>query len=230
MIKHTITLLVCSLVALQCKAQTSPKAGKLLFADTFETELDTVNWFIELGKETGNSVKTENGKMVIDVNYGAVVWCKKLLGDAWIIEFDRTIPVEGKTNDRLADFNVFWQATDPKNEQFFGRDPAFANYDKLHLYYVGMGGHNNTTTRFRKYKGVDDKEVIQEYTDKAHLLEPNKTYHCRIEFNKNKTAFYIDGELYFAYQDTEPYTGGYFGFRTVRSRQFIDNFKIMAIE
>ena len=206
------------------------KTKKLLYSDDFTMQFDTTKWFAELGKNQNNTVSVKNGAMEIDVDYGATIWFKNELKDAWMVEFDRTVPMQGGKNDRLSDFNVFWQATDPHTGKLMGRDPEFKNYDTLSLYYVGMGGNKNTTTRFRKYMGTSNKDVIQEYTDAAHLLEADKTYHCRIVFKKNTTFFYINDVLFFTYQDAQPLTHGYFGFRTLKSRQIIDNFKVFEIE
>ena len=212
------------------KTIVSFKGNKLIFKDDFEAKYDTTNWFAELGKNPKNTVTVQNGKMVIDTDDGATIWFKKELKNAWIIEFDRTVPMEGKPNDRLADFNVFWQATDPHTGKLMGRDPDFKNYDSLSLYYVGMGGNKNTTTRFRKYKGTGNKDVIQEYTDAAHLLEANKVYHCRIVFKNGVSEFFVNDVLYFTYTDEKPLKNGNFGFRTLRSRQLIDNFKVFELK
>lgn len=211
-------------------AQSEFKKKKLLHSDDFSIQYDTTKWFAELGTNHNSTVSVKNGAMEIDVDYGATVWFKKELKDAWMIEFDRTVPMKGGKNDRLADFNVFWQATDPHTGKLIGRDPKFANYDSLSLYYVGMGGHKNTTNRFRKYMGTSNKDVIQEYTDIAHLLEADKTYHCKIIFKKDTSYFYINDALFFTYKDETPLNHGYFGFRTLQSRHIIDNFKVFEIE
>lgn len=203
---------------------------KLLYSDDFTAAYDTTKWFAELGTNHNSTVSVKNGAMEIDVDYGATVWFKNELKDAWMVEFDRTVPMKGGKNDRLSDFNVFWQATDPHTGKLLGRDPDFKNYDTLSLYYVGMGGNRNTTTRFRKYMGTSSKDVIQEYTDAEHLIEADKIYHCRIVFKKDTTSFYINDALFFTYKDAQPLTHGYFGFRTLRSRQVIDNFKVFEIE
>ena len=84
--------------------------------------------------------------------------------------------------DRLSDLNCFWAANDPKYpDDLFARsqwrDGIFKNYNTLNLFYVGYGGNDNSTTRFRRYKGeyfgvADDKvkPLLKEYTDASHLL------------------------------------------------------------
>jgi Domain of unknown function (DUF6250) len=207
-------------------AQKANKPKHLLFEDTFSTVLDTTKWFIELMPKPNNAVYIKNDKLVLDVANGATVWLKMALKDKWVIEFDRTIPIDTGKNDRLSDFNVFWQATDPHSGALMGRNPAFENYDSLSLYYIGFGGNTNTTTRFRKYQGTGEKTIVQEYTDKNHLLEANKTYYCRIVFRKTHMWFYINDALFFYFKDKKSLKNGYFGFRTTQSRHIIDNFKV----
>ena len=59
-------------------------------------------------------------------------------------------------------------------------------------FYVGYGGNDNTTTRFRRYYGqfydIDEARInplIKEYTDPVHLLKPNRWYHIRIRDRKD---------------------------------------------
>ncbi len=177
-----------------------------------------------------NAVFVENQKLVMDVANGVTVWLKMALNDSWMIEFDRIIPLNGGKNDRLSDFNIFWQASDPYTGQLMGRNPAFENYDSLSLYYIGFGGNTNTTTRFRKYQGNGEKTILQEYSDPKHLLIANKKYHCQVIFRKNTMYFYIDNTPFFTFKDKKPLKKGYFGFRTTQSRHLIDNFKLFKIK
>lgn len=224
-----LSFFIWALIPFWVQAQTPYHIKKQLFQDAFETKLDTTNWFCELKQKPNNRAFVENGQLVIDVADGATVWFTKKLKDKWLIEFDRTVPLQGGKNDRLSDFNVFWQATDPHSKQLFGRSPDFANYDSLSLYYVGFGGNYNSTTRFRKYQGTGEKGVLQEYSDAAYLLEANKTYHCRIVMLRDTMYFYLDDVLFFTYKDPKPLKNGYFGFRTTKSRHLIDNFKVYKI-
>lgn len=74
----------------------------------------------------------------------------------------------------------------------------------MNLFYVGYGGNDNTTTRFRRYYGqfydVDEariKPLIKEYTDPVHLLKPNQWYYIQIRVQDNCTTFLVDGEELF---------------------------------
>lgn len=203
------------------------KVGKLLYEDNFDGSLK--NWVAEAPVAPGSKVTIEDNKLLIDVNGGATVWLNKKLTGNILIEYKRKVIVDGGKNDRLSDLNQFWMASDPRNKNLFTRSGVFSEYDSLQLYYVGFGGNTNSTTRFRKYTGNGERVLYEDLTDKAHLLEPNKEYAIKIVVYNNITRFYVDGEEYFSFKDPTPLQEGYFGFRTVQSRQEIDDFKVYRL-
>ena len=99
----------------------------------------------------------------------------------------------------------------------------------LRLYYAGIGGNTNTTSRFRKYEGDGRKPLIKEYKDALHLLTKNKQYHIRIIVKNKITSLWLNNECYFDYTDQEPLTAGYFGFRSTWSRQVVKNFRVFQL-
>ena len=129
----------------------------------------------------------------------------------------------------LSDLNQFWMANDPAGKMF-RRTGGFREYDSLLMYYVGMGGNYNKTTRMRRYDGKGTLEIVGEYTDSAHLLKPNHWYHIDIITRKGINRFIVDGVTYFEYEDKNQIASGWFAFRSTKSRQRIDNLKIYAIE
>jgi rhamnogalacturonan endolyase len=138
--------------------------------------------------------------------------------------------MEGAPNDRLSDLNQFWMATDPRKNDLFTRTGILKEYDSLSLYYVGMGGNSNSTTRFRKYEGGGQRTLVQEYKDSSHLLRANRTYTITIIMKDGTTTFAVDGLPYFTFQDPQPLKEGFFGFRSTRSRQEIDDFRLYRIK
>ncbi|MFN8353586.1 MAG: DUF6250 domain-containing protein [Spirosomataceae bacterium] len=221
-----MNLLMIWLIVLTFGGGQSTAQRRVLFKDNFNKTFNTRYWFVEKLTTPHNQVEVRDGQLVMDVSGGATVWLTKELGDNWRLDFDRTVVVNGGVNDRLSDFNMFWQAKDPRSTTLWGRNPAFEQYDSLLMYYVGFGGNHNTTTRFRKYQGNGERTLLAEYTNKAHLLEANKTYHCRIEVRNGETRFYINDTLFFQYKDPDFLQKGYLGFRTTQSRQQIDNVRI----
>lgn len=160
---------------------------------------------------------------------GLTLWYNKPVEAPCTIEYDACVVMECE-GDRLSDLNCFWMATDPAAEDIFARSArrngVFANCATLQLYYVGYGGNYNTTTRFRRYNGMPDPPLLQEYTDPAHLLQPNHWYHIRLVCGEGRTEYWIDGERLFAYDDPEPLTRGWFGFRTTLSRTRVKGFRV----
>ena len=133
--------------------------------------------------------------------------------------------------------NCFWMATDVENpENLFAesasRHGKFSNYDNLRLYYMGVGGHDNTKTRFRRYIGNGERPLLKEhdFTKNEYLLESNKNYHIRIIAYNNLIQYYRNGVKMIDLYDDNPYTSGYFGFRTVNNHMTIDNFKVYRLK
>ena len=205
----------------------SPVTGKLLFSDDFDNNIE--NWFSEMEIPDQSMVSIQDGKLDLVAKRGATVWFKKKIKGNYIITYDVVVVDSGGICDRVSDLNVFWNASNP-NGKFFTLDGKFPSYDLLHLYYAGIGGNENKTTRFRKYSGVaGDKAVIKEYLDSEHLIRGNYLYHIKIVFVDGRSQLYVNDNLYFDYQDEAPYKNGYFGFRTTRSHMRYDNFRVYAV-
>lgn len=217
------TLLVAVLADAQGRRRT-------LITDKFDKPLDTTKWTVEMAPAPQSAVYTDSGRLVLDTRAGVTVWLNYKLRPNFHASFHRKVLIEGKANDRLSDLNVFWMATDPHDARLFKRTGVFEEYDSLSLYYVGMGGNTNTTTRFRKYEGNGKKTLLQEYLDADHLLTANKDYCIDIWVQNGIVIFAVDGIEYFHYSDPVPLREGYFGFRSTWSRQEISQFQITSIQ
>ncbi len=204
------------------------KKGSLIFKDKFDNNLDA--WVAEYIAKPGSSIHIENKKLVMDVAGGATVWLKQPLSGNYTISYRRRVIVQQGKNDRLSDMNQFWMASDPLSPNLFSRTGVFEEYDGLRLYYAGVGGNTNTTTRFRKYLGTGERVLITDLQDQSHLLKANHDYKIEISVYKGCTQLSVDGQVYFSYLDTEPLTKGYFGFRTTQSRQEIDDLVIYSLD
>ncbi len=141
--------------------------------------------------------------------------------------------------DRCSDLNCFWMASDPlhPNSIFARKDfrgGVFGKSYSLVLYYMGFGGNNNTTTRFRKYDGDYDAfiqgrqrpSILKEYTDSEHLIKPNHWYSVVIIVHDGLVEYWVDDELLVHYQDAIPLTKGWFGFRTTQNHLQIRHFTV----
>lgn len=201
---------------------------KLIFYDDFSGDTISGNWIIEKSNNVSIGASIMNGQLQLDTEGGITVWYKIELKGNILIEYDRTVLMEGGKHDRLSDLNQFWMATDPQ-QKMFKRKGGFREYDSLQMYYVGMGGNYNTTTRMRRYDGSGSLQIVGEYTDSNHLLKPNKKYHIQIKVENGTSDFIVDGETFFSYKDINPLGKGYFAIRSTKSRQVIDNIKIWKL-
>ncbi|MES2898177.1 MAG: DUF6250 domain-containing protein [Pseudomonadota bacterium] len=215
-------------------AHTAPAAcvdwgrrGMLLHQDEFDGPMS--GYVSEFAAGPGNVVEARDGRLLIDVAAGATVWLAKPMSGNVHISYTRRVVVDGGRNDRLSDLNHFWMARDPRGGKLFGRSGRFEEYDDLDLYYVGIGGNGNTTTRMRRY-GNGERVLVGEHADTTHLLKANHDYQVDIMVYQGCTRVLVDGREYFSYRDPQPYNSGYFGFRTTWSRQAIDHLKIYRLE
>ncbi len=200
---------------------------ELLYSDDFDKPNN--DWITEFEKPEGSSIGFVQSTMDVSSAAGASIWFKRQLEGNIVVMYDATVVVNGGPNDRVSDLNAFWMATDPKNKDLFTRKGKFSEYDDLDLYYSGIGGHDNTTTRFRKYFSTGDKPIVKEYLDPQHLLKGNIRYRIMIVVQDGRTLMMVNDDIFFDYHDTAPLTKGYFAFRTTRSHQIMDNFKVFKI-
>jgi hypothetical protein len=238
----SVSILALAVTAMSAQGQMFPRGehltvqeqpyqiGEVLYEDDFSGDLS--KW----QPEGEVHPKTTEGRMEVDTPSGLTTWFREKLRGPVMIEYERQVWAMGGPNDRVSDVNCFWMANDPEHpddlwarSEWRGGD--FKNYATLRLYYVGYGGGNNTTCRFRRYTGqAPPPDPIQHYDGNPHyLIVPSHTYKFQLVFYEGLVQYARDGEVIFEYQDPEPYTEGHFGFRTVRNHEFIDNFKVYRL-
>ena len=220
-------VLLASLTLLSC----SLSNNQVLYEDDFSGTLD--NWVIE--KRLGDYQIKNSAFEIID-SLGCSIWFKEKLRAPLKISYEVTVIDSGGPLDRVSDVNCFWMATDPTipNDFFHNSDERsgiFSNYHQLHLYYVGLGAHDNTKTRFRRYDGNMDRPLRPEHdlSDPEFLITPNKKMTITLVVNESKVQYLKDNEIVFEIIDPAPYRSGYFGFRTWKNHMIIDNFKVESI-
>ena len=197
----------------------------------------SATWIAE--DETGGATLAERGDTLeITAPAGLTLWYATPLRGSYRIVYEATVLVEGGPHDRLADLNCFWAASDPEHaEDFFARSEwrggIFARYNSLDLLYVGYGGNENSTTRFRRYYGqrfgapADEvKPLIGEYTDAGHLLVANRPLRIEIAVTGDRTSFSVNGEELFSRKLAPGEGDGYFGLRLLSNRTRIVGFRI----
>lgn len=169
---------------------------------------------------------------------GLTLWYQQRLTGDYEINYRICMVMKGGKYDRLSDLNCFWAANDPKHpDNLFARSEwrngVFKNYNTLNLFYVGYGGNDNSTTRFRRYRGeyygvADDKvkPLLNEYTDAPHLLAPNQWYQIQIQVKKGITTYSVNDEELFRYSVTDGLGDGHFGLRLLQNHVLFTGFKV----
>ena len=173
---------------------------------------------------------------------GLTLWFDRKLSGDYTVSYDVLFLVDTARDERLSDLNCFWNASDPRHPDslFFDsawRQGIFARYNTLNLYYVGHGGNDNTTTRFRKYHGLRCdrtapkknadriKPLLQGYTEPEYLLREGRWEHIEIRVRGNRSEYLCNGRLLFRHDDNAPYREGYFGLRLLRNRILLTNLR-----
>lgn len=223
-----LSLIICAIV-LSCKQPSKAKP------DDPQSVLS--DWIVE--NQSEHLLAERDGNILeIIAPEGLTLWYNQKLTGTYEISYRISMIMEGNRFDRLSDMNCFWAATDPEHpDDLFARSEwrngVFQNYNTLDLFYVGYGGNENTTTRFRKYHGEyydkDDskiKPLLQEYTDERHLLKPDKWYRIVIKVTEDETTYSVDGEILFRLPIKKGEGDGYFGLRLLTNHIQLMDFKI----
>lgn len=173
---------------------------------------------------------------------GLTLWLNRPLSGNYEISYYIQVVTEGGRHDRLADMNCFWGAKDPEYpDNLFARSQwrkgAFDKYNSLNLFYVGYGGNENSTTRFRQYHGelygrdeANLKPVLKEYTDAAHLLTANRWYEIVITATDSLTTYARDGEILFSLPTTPGQTDGHFALRLWKNHVRVSHLAVRTAE
>lgn len=205
-------------------AMAAETAKPLLFADLSL-------WSVE--QMAGGTVKVRGAALEIEDKAGCTLWWREKLTAPVTITYTVTLLARGGPNDRVSDLNCFWMAQEREGAAapFAAGQPRsgkFSDYNSLLTYYVGYGGNNNTTTRFRRYDGTDARPLLPEHDLAAprFLLEGNRAYRIRLVAREGRAEFWRDGELIFRYDDPKPLRQGWFALRTVQSHQLIEDLRI----
>lgn len=201
-----------------------------VYKDDFQ-RFDSGAWAVEAeAGDAGKAAQAVSRALVLDASRGLTVWLRRQLIGHYEISFTRTVLAEGKPHERLSDLNFFWEAqlADGQAPDPFRRSGKLEEYDKVPMFYAGIGGNTNTTSRFRYYDGSGERKLLQEYLTPEYLLKSNHPYRIRIVVDGRGTRLYVDDREFFSAPGPLA-GGGYFGFRTTQSRQKIERFEVRRV-
>ena len=179
------------------------------------------DWRVE-AESPDARVTVRAGVIDIDTPKGLTLWWRRPVAAPVTIRFEAMAVAAGGANDQVSDLNAFWMASDADGGSVLAhpRSGAFAAYDDLRTYYVGIGGNRNTTTRFRRYVGQPgNRPLLPEHDlgDAAAMLRPNVWTRIRLIADGRTVAVERDGRRLFTLADPQPYTRGHWGLRTTWS-------------
>ena len=115
------------------------------------------------------------------------------------------------------------------------RSGAFADYNALRLYYVGLGGNGNTTTRFRRYIGDHVERPLLPENDLSVAQQPdngivaNQWQTITLVANGEIVQYWRGSDKLFEMLDPQPYTQGWFGLRTTRNHMQVRHLRITRL-
>jgi len=189
------------------------------------------DWMVEAESPQAR-VTERHGVIDIDTPKGLTLWWRKPLDAPVVISFDAMLVDRGGANDKVSDLNAFWMAREVGGGSVLAhpRNGAFAAYDDLETYYVGIGGNRNTTTRFRRYIGRPGDRPLRPEDDRrgaADMLRANVWTHVRLIADGKTVAVERDGARLFTLADAQPYASGQFGLRTTWSHLQVRHVRIM---
>ena len=205
------------------------------------SEISLKNWIGEDSSGKFKMIKVDDCLDIVSPD-GLTLWYDECLTGNYEISYRIKVVMEGGKYDRLSDMNCFWGAKDLKYpDNIYARKDwragIFKNYNTLNLFYVGYGGNENKTTRFREYHsefyGIDEnkiKPLVKEYTDEAHLLKPNRWYEVVITVTDGKTTFAVDGEELFCHPISRGQGDGYFAIRLWKNHVQVSDFVVRKAE
>lgn len=197
-------MLMAPFLLLPCSAKATPPKG----------------WVVE-AEDPAATVSETHGVIDIDSAKGITLWSPRKLSGPTTIRFQAMAVAAGGANDKVSDLNAFWMAHEKDGASPLARRSGkFEDYDTLAMYYVGIGGNRNTTTRLRRYIGQPGVRPLlpqHDRSDAPAMLRPNIWTSITLTANGKTITVQRDGQILFMLNDTAPYTSGWFGLRTTFS-------------
>ena len=175
--------------------------------------IDLKDWVVE--QMPGGTVAVRDGALVVEDAEGCTVWWREKLTAPVEITYYVTVVSAGGPHDRVSDLNCFWMARDAGSSAApFARRPArtgkFSDYDSLETYYVGCGGNENSTTRFRRDQTARQRaRCFRRTTCARSVTSSSRT--ARIASGSwrgtGRAEYYRDGERFFSLCPSATATG-----------------------
>jgi len=199
------------------------KRTGLLYEETFGPESFEANWLCN-----GQPPDFTEGAFIFRRESNSVL--RPRFAEPIAVDFVAT-PVPRDCSARVTDMISLWMVDHPDGdllEYLAGRDDAkMHQLFPLSLYWVDMGGSNNVNTRLRKNP---NRQLVRQFTDRAHLMERDRSYAITLVQNGHFIEYWVDGEAWIRFFDPEAILAGHVGFRAFCSDLEVAELKVWSIE
>lgn len=226
----TIAILAAALAGLLAGC-----GGRMIYEENFEDGIR--DWYVEGGR----SVAVADGRLVIDADppevsrdvatgLACTVWNRRRIDGDARYEFDVTV-LDSKTGTNNINFFFCYTMPDGASPEATTADRPYGDYQAYHHIpgYICTflnAPENREAARVRIRRCPGFRLLTETY---AYHNRRGETYRIAIEKRGGAISFYVDGQLLLAADDASPLDGGYFGFRTFRTKLAVDRLTVRKL-
>lgn len=209
--------------------------AECLYSDSFDR--DSGDWYVEGGR----SVAIRDGRLHIDadpeefikggLNGGVcTVWNRTRIDGDVRVDFD--VCVENSvTGTNNINFFLFYSMPDGSSPEASTQTRKYADYADYHqlngyIFTFLNASENKENARIRIRRCPGFRLLRETYAGENRA---DTVYHITLIRQNGVLRFLLDGKELLSAKDEQPLEGGWFGFRTFRTRLWFDNLKITRL-
>ncbi|MBT4822151.1 MAG: hypothetical protein HON70_40970 [Lentisphaerae bacterium] len=201
--------------------------GELLYREAFGARSLAENWIVNKG-EPGSGVDVVDGAFVFRHMSNSFI-AQRFEGSVVMDCTATPVPTSEKSAG-ITDAIFIWMLDCPDGElaEFLAEQEgaSLGNLTDLPFYWVDFGGTNNVTTRLRKNPR---RHMIRQFTDRARLLERDRSYRVSVVQNGHFVEFWVDGKRWMAAYDPDPHSAGHVGFRAYCADLRVESIEVWRV-
>lgn len=206
--------------------------AECLYSDSFDR--DSGDWYVEGGR----SVAIRDGRLYIDadpeefvkggLNGGVcTVWNRTRIDGDVRVDFDVCVE-HSVTGTNNINFFLFYSMPDGSSPEASTQTRKYADYADYHqlngyIFTFLNASENKKNARIRIRRCPGFRLLRETY---AAENRADTAYHITLIRQTGVLRFLLDGRELLSVRDEQPLEGGWFGFRTFRTRLWFDNLKI----
>ena len=206
-----------------------------LYSDSFDR--DSGDWYVEGGR----SVAIRDGRLYIDadpeefvkggLNGGVcTVWNRTRIDGDVRVDFDVCVE-HSVTGTNNINFFLFYSMPDGSSPEASTQTRKYADYADYHqlngyIFTFLNASENKKNARIRIRRCPGFRLLRETYAGENRA---DTVYHITLIRQNGVLRFLLDGKELLSAKDEQPLEGGWFGFRTFRTRLWFDNLKITRL-